>query len=314
MKVNELITDTKVSYYGRAIYNKSLFSITLYDWITKYAVKYKNIIIKIREVNQFDEKSAKKMKLDNLPCISVTGFFPDYRHTNESTYLNPIMCIDIDKDGNNWIKDWEKVKRDVMSLPYVFYSSLSCRGEGVFCYVYWDVKKDFLKIWYALEKEFKEKFNIIIDRNCKDITRLRFISYDSNTLIKKDVEMFSDEYDKIETIAEMSADIIDDKNFKADDGFTYMAIHHLISNCNYRANTYSDWLQDGFRLATFGEYGKILFMYLSQVSDNYDELIALKKFEECKRTTKKSKGCLAYYFAKLKEYYGKDWKTKIEEQ
>lgn len=303
----ELLKETKVSFYGKVTYNKPLRDVSLFNWVTYYSDKYKDDIINIRNINEYDEKRAKALKSELLPCISVTGHFPEYRRIYLADRMNPIICIDIDKGDNPEINDWEEVKRKVMSLKGVFYSSLSCRGEGVFCYVYWNTEKDFLKVWYALERDFKEKLGIIIDNKCKDITRLRFLSYDSNTLIRNQVEMYEDEYEKYER-----CDSYDLETYlNEDDFFTFKAIHHLIKKCNYRANDYNDWLKDGFRLATLGEYGEVLFMMLSQMSDNYDEDAALSKFKECSRRTRLGKGSLAYYFARLKEYYGADWKSKI---
>lgn len=304
----ELLKETYVNLYNKVTYNTSYRDISLYRWITYYADSKKDCILRLRELNKTEPETAKKMKVNNLPCISLTGHFCSYRRVDLADRMNPVICIDIDAGDNPDITDWEEVKRKVMSLDSVFYASLSCRGEGVFCFVYWNTERDFLKVWYALERDFKEKLGINIDVNCKDITRLRFLSYDSNTLIKKQVSIYEDEYDKYEY--NRTEEIYSTK-INEDDDFTYRAIYHLIKYCNYRSNDYNDWLQDGFRLATFGEYGKVLFMYLSQISDNYSQDIALKKFEECSRTTKKSKGCLAYYFARLKEYYGKDWRTKI---
>lgn len=303
----ELLKETKVSLYGKVNYNTPLRDITLFNWITYYSNKKKDYILRLRELNETEPEKAKMMKSQFLPCISVTGHFPTYRRVDLADRMNPVICIDIDSGDNPDIVDWEEVKRKVMILDSVFYASLSCRGEGVFCYIYWNTEKDFLKVWYSLEKDFKEKLGINIDVNCKDITRLRFISYDSNTLLKKKVTMYEDEYDKYEEYRNFELN----STLNEDDSFTFKAIKHLIKNCGYRANSYCDWLQDGFRLATLGEEGKVLFMYLSQVSDNYDEESALKKFNECRRTTKKSKGSLAYYFAQLKKYYGDNWKNMI---
>lgn len=303
----ELMKETKVSFYGKVNYNKPIKDITLFSWMTYYSNKKKDWILRLRELNVIEPNKAKSMKSEFLPCISITGHFPTYRRIDLADRMNPVICIDIDGGDNPTITDWEEVKRKVMSLDSVFCASLSCRGEGVFCYVYWNTEKDFLKVWYSLEKDFKEKLGIIIDDKCKDITRLRFLSYDSNMLLKRQVEMYDEEYEKYEYCETYDLNT----SLNEDDTFTFKAIKHLIKNCNYRSNDYGDWLQDGFRLATFGEYGKVLFMYLSQVSDNFDYNNALKKFEECRRTTKKSKGSLAYYFAQLKKYYGDDWKSKI---
>lgn len=309
----ELMHETKVSYYGKVTYVSPLCDISLFEWMTKYSVKNKGCIEMIRATNEVDKDRAKFLKTSNLPCISVTGHFPTYRRVDLADRINPVICIDIDKGDNPQIEDWEELKQKVILLDGVFLTSLSCRGEGIFCYVYWNTKKDFKKVWFALERDFKEKLSITIDPNCKDITRLRFCSYDKSMLVKKTVIMYEDEY---MPRGKYEREKTDDENtsFNVDDDFTFNAICYLINECNYRSNNYNDWLQDGFRLATLGmEDGKTLFMALSAASENYDEAAAEKKFEECYRTTKCDKSCLAYYFARLKELFGDEWRKKVIE-
>lgn len=299
-----------VNYYGNVHYNTSKWDVSLLDWHLNYANKYKSVIEHIRLVNQVDPKHAKEIKTETLPCVSITGHFPTYRQVQRADRFNPIICIDIDKGDNPEITDWEELKCKLIELPYIVLTSLSCRGEGIYCYAYFDLNLDFKKVWYALERDFKE-MGIRIDKNCKDITRLRFISYDSNIKVRKEVEPYNKEYDKE---AEYQVNYTNDSStWYVDDSFTFKAINHLITKCNYRSNDYYSWLQDGFRLATLGnQFGKILFMMLSQLSEGYNEAEALHKFNECVRSSRKTKSCLAYYFARLKEYYGDDWRTKIQ--
>ena len=68
---------------------------------------------------------------------------------------------------------------------------------------------------------------------------------------------------------------------------------------------------DGFRLATFGEYGHALFIYLSSVSKGYNPGYAERKWNECVRTTQMTKDCLAYYYGEAKKRLGVDWKIII---
>ena len=96
-----------------------------------------------------------------------------------------------------------------------------------------------------------------------------------------------------------------------DDYFTYKTIKYLINVCGYRADEYQDWLMDGFRLATFGEYGHALFMHLSQHSDNFNERAAERKWNECVRTTQMTKDSLTHYYAEAKRRLGVDWKIII---
>lgn len=305
MKSNELM-NLQISYYGNVRYNKAYKTITLSEWISKYAIRNKRIIEQIRAQYDIDKNKAKQMKTENLPCVTMTGVFEDYRRVDLASRINPIFVIDIDRDDNPQIEDWNELKLKVANLPYVFLTSYSCSGKGVYCIIYFNINLNIEYMFNALQADFKE-MGINIDKNCKDITRLRFVSFDNNILIRQnDVEMYDKEV-KIETnINYQSAGQMNET-----DDFIYQAIYHLITKCNYRANEYSEWLQDGFRLASFGQYGFILFMLLSQLSDNYDEQSAKEKFKECQRTTKYDKSSLIYYFSRLKEYYGDNWKQII---
>lgn len=307
MKVNELLY-TKISYYGKVRYNKAYKTITLYDWLTKYAMRNKSKIDAIRKEYDVNEKTAKQMKSDNLPCVTITGVFNSYRRVDLAERINPLFVIDIDKDDNPDVDDWDALKIKVASLPYVLLTSYSCSGRGIYCIIYFDINVEIEDMFNALQEDFIN-MGIHIDRSCKDITRLRFISYDENMLIRKgDVEM----YDK-QLKRETSMTILKHGELNETDAFIYKAIYHLIDRCNYKANEYAEWLQDGFRLATFGDYGYMLFMLLSMKSANYDEDAAKEKFIECQRTTRYDKSCLVYYFGRLKEHYGDRWKIIINE-
>ena len=307
MKANELLY-TKISYYGKVRYNKAYKTITLYEWIGKYSLKNKSKIDAIRQLYDTDKEAAKKMKADNLPCVTITGLFNDYRRVDLAERINPLFVIDIDRDDNFHIQDWDELKRKVASLPYVFLTSYSCSGKGLYCIIYFNINLNIENMFNALQADFKE-MNINIDKSCKDITRLRFISYDDNILIRQgEIEMYNKE-----KIIENNISIETYGALNETDAFTYKAIYHLITKCHYQSNDYSTWLQDGFRLATFGEYGYLLFMLLSMNSAHYDKDAAEEKFKECQRTSRYTTSSLIYYFGKLKQYYGDNWKGIVNE-
>lgn len=307
MKTKELL-QTKISYYSNVKYSNSYKQITLYDWISNYSMKNKNIIMEIRNIYDKHKTLAKQMKSQNLPAVTITGVFNEYRRVNQVSKINPIIAIDIDRDDNPDITDWNELKYKVAKLSYVFLTSWSCSGRGIYCLVYFNNELNFEKVFNALYDDFKQ-MNINIDRQCKDITRLRFVSYDDNMLIRQDeIEMYNKEKEtNIIVNVENKSTLLNVSN-----DFTYRAIYHLITECNYRSNKYEDWLQDGFRLSTFGDLGYILFMLLSMKSDNYDEQAAKNKFIECQKSTRYNTTSLTYYFKKLKDIYGDKWMEKIE--
>lgn len=308
MKVKELLNN-KISLYKRVNETRSA-TITLDDWLHKITPAAKRCVTDIRFENVSDPKAAKAMKNANLPCCTISGLFEGERKANKVTAINPVICVDIDvlPDGMNL----SRLKKKVFDLPYVFYVSLSARGEGIFALIYYNKEKDFLNIFKALQYDFRQ-MGIEIDKACKDICRLRFVSWDAEPLEKEEVEMYDGEY--LEQFADprFYKEVKEKRDTQVymDDYFTYKTIKYLINECGYRADEYQDWLMDGFRLATFGQYGHALFMHLSQHSDNFNERVAERKWEECVRTTQMSKECLAYYYGEAKRRLGSSWKTII---
>lgn len=305
MKVQELLK-TKISYYSNVKYSNSYKDITLYDWITKYSLENKQKINQIRALYDISHTRAKMMKTENLPAVTITGVFHEYRRIDLVSHINPILAIDIDRDDNPDINNWDELKIRISKLPYVFLTSYSVSGKGIYCLVYFDNTLDVKLVFNALYEDFKE-MGIIIDKNCKDITRMRFVSYDDNILIRQnDIEQYNKTLDNYK-----NQNYVQVGTINASNELIYRSIYYLITKCNYRADDYYDWLKDGFRLATFGEYGYMLFRLLSQKSNNYDRQYMEEKFQECVRTTKYSKDCLVYYFGLLKKKLGPNWREII---
>lgn len=299
----EILKNTKVNYYGNVKYNKPLCEITLFDWITKYSLKNKDIIEQIRSLYDTDKKIAKKLKSENLPCITVTGKFNSYRRIDLCEDINPIIAVDIDYDDNTTITDWEELKIKVAKLPYVILTSYSCSGKGLYCLIYFNKELKFKNVFNSLKKDFKD-IGVNIDIACKDITRTRFVSYDDNMLIrKKDVEIYNKELEEQNQVDFQ----FNNTNTNIDVTFAFKAISYLILVDKYRSNTYQNWLLDGFRLATLGNVGKLLFMFLSKMSENYNEYEAEQQFNECIKRTKMNVSCVTYYYKILKNNHGTNW-------
>lgn len=303
MKVNDLIKNN-VSLYKRVNETKSV-TITLDDWLHKVSPAAGKCIKDIRKVNETDPKGAKAMKTANLPCVTISGLFEGERKANLVTRMNPVICVDIDVIPEGMTLD--TLKRKVFELPYVFYVSLSARGEGIFALIYYNTENDFLSTFKSLQYDFK-MMGIEIDKACKDICRLRFVSWDEDVLEKDEVEMYDSEYLEAFMDPQFYKEVkYQEGHICLDDWFTYKCIKYLINNCGYRADEYQDWLMDGFRLATFGDYGHALFMHLSQNSANFNEKVAERKWNECVKSTQMTKDCLIYYYGEAKRRIGNNW-------
>lgn len=146
----------------------------------------KNYINQIDEIRKIDKatnyKKYKDLK-DKMPvytpscvCEGETLKFKNITH------INNVIAIDIDADDNPTLST-DKMKDIVKKLPYVRYCSLSVGGKGIYCLIPFKKeyanKDNFKEVFNSLQKDFAE-LGIIIDKQCWNINRQRYVSYDDN--------------------------------------------------------------------------------------------------------------------------------------
>lgn len=164
-------------------------------------------IKKIEELRKIDKSTNEKEyreKKTKLPMFQTacTLSGATAKGDNIAEYNN-IMCIDIDGQDNPNLSV-EEIKKKVNSLPFVFYSSLSCGGKGVFCLIEVDgTKEDFKPHFKAVEEDFK-KVGLNIDTQCSNINRWRFISYDKEPYTNMDALLYTRKRDNKNNIQKKS--------------------------------------------------------------------------------------------------------------
>lgn len=96
------------------------------------------------------------------------------------THINNVIAIDIDADDNPTLSV-DKMKEIVTKLPYVRYCAKSVGGKGIYCLVPFKKeyanKDNFKEVFLSLQKDFAE-MGIVIDKQCWNINRPRYVSYD----------------------------------------------------------------------------------------------------------------------------------------
>ena len=319
MKINTVtkLNDTTVEVYKPTVEGEKLryfhyFDTTLFSFLTYNQKRVKEDILYLRELNKEDEKNAKKWKREHLIGATVSATFNNRRIVGDVKEKSGWICIDIDKDDNTNF-DADKAKRDVMRLPYVALTELSCRGEGIWCLIPYNKDNYIGYVFNSLKDDFKQ-IGYNIDKNCSDITRLRFVSYDDNMLLKKECE----EYDKIK-IDECTERYVEGDEWKLtkeDLKEIVIIIYVLVHFHNYHKDDYDEWLLDGFRLATIPnkDVGLKLFQMISENSDNYKGIEDVKnKFNECCKTTRYKTNILGYYYNLIKGIYSDSWKFRVNE-
>lgn len=309
----ETLMNKKVSLYKRVNSTEPCATITIDDLLHKISPASQKVIENIREVNKTDKSTAKKLKSLNLPCCTVSGVFEGAHKEDNLVEKSSIICIDIDEKKPD--ETWDDVRKKVFELPYVFYVAYSVRGDGIYALAAYDQSNDFKGTFESLFLEFG-RMGITIDKACSDICRLRFVSFDDSPMEKgwyDEIEVYDKVYTPIQRPITHDTSVISYSTTDVDTIFAIKVISYLINICGYRADTYNDWLLDGFRLATLGNDGKFLFERLSQMSEGYDPRAVENKWKECQLHTQMTKQSLTYYYGVAKNRMGSGWRRKIED-
>ena len=182
------LMNTKVSYLN-SVYDKKPTEITLQEALT---TKAEEVISKQAELRKLIEKEEiQAYKRNNLPLFSPSVVFsPDGTTANNIKQVNNIICIDIDAQDNNYISA-QQMKEIVKNIPYVFFAQTSASGKGIFCLIQIKDKNKFKEHFNALYELFKQH-NLNIDKQCNDLNRKRFISYDEQPYVTRKAIIFEE--------------------------------------------------------------------------------------------------------------------------
>ena len=148
------------------------------DFFLKMSYKHKDIINEIRQEKNIELQKQKKQQ---LPCCIVSGICGKTKAEKDMISKNNLIIIDIDEKENPFFESEEVLKTKgyyLSRLPYVAFVGRSCRGKGLFCMIpVADINKikDYIE---AIDHIFRNDINLIIDKQCSNINRLRFITYD----------------------------------------------------------------------------------------------------------------------------------------
>lgn len=205
----ETIKNIMVNVYKNSTDRNPTHKASLLDALTvpeSDKMKIIELRTKTRNVPGFDKQDYKQK---HLPLCSISANFNTPSRTKDSInqYTN-IIAIDIDGKDNP-TKTKAELREIVNKIPYVFYSAVSCSGNGLFALVYIDgTQADFKAHFRALEQYFRLR-GVIIDTACKDITRLRYQTYDRHPYFNPHALVFTERMEdprrQIKTLTEKIA-------------------------------------------------------------------------------------------------------------
>lgn len=160
--------------------------VVLLDFLT--STKYKSEVLKIRSANDKSIINALKSK---LPAVTPSGLFENKRSIANLKRHSGLMQIDIDKQDNMQL-DMMETKDLLKSIDQICYVSYSVSGKGLFALIPIAEPQKHKAHFMALEQDFKADFNIVIDKSCKDVSRLRGYSYDADFYINENAKVYTE--------------------------------------------------------------------------------------------------------------------------
>ena len=243
----------------------------------------------LRRKVELYRKTLDKSEKAKIPLITVSANFKGIRNlTNVNEHL-PFICIDIDRYSKknprtgkrkpcNLCMDVQLVKEMFIEHPSTYYCGFSVTSsDGVYAIIKLNELGKIDK-YFEMLKDKLSNIGINIDESCKDITRLRFFSYDpeayynpdarglklpAKKVVKERVNVVANvsDYDKVEKLAAMCE-------------------HHGIDI----TGNYEDWIKIGSVLNNnFGDSGRGIFHRFSKQYSEYDAKKVDKKYDHCKR-------------------------------
>ena len=209
-----------------------------------------------------------------VPMCMPAGICPDHTDNGFSEYSD-IICLDIDAakpgepaNGNEWVQDWGRLKKDLGRLPWVAYCGFSASGHGLFLLIPIESHNAHAAHWRALRRLFKTHLHITIDPATKNIGRLRFMGADDEPIINHSAEVFTladrEEPEPVRSVGRPHL-FADDTEQKIAKCASIIETRHTDITQNY-----DDWLKAAAAIAHhMGERGRELFHTIASQSPKY---------------------------------------------
>lgn len=300
----------KVSYqentWSEIAFDTTIESILLDIKSHKHKIQVENLRTQLRKGNKDYYDSNKK----RLPAVTFSATFKINRSGENLQTYNPLIVIDIDKlDESQLQKTFDQLKDDDYVIS--FWRSPSNNGfKGLICIDYQlesrEIDIDILhkSAFAKLSIYFLNKYNIELDKSGNDITRLCFLSYDEDLILKPELNRFiMTESDLISSVRSKSKDHTNltfttnrdalynpfERNSQLNRKIMTDIIRYLTSKNLSITNKYEEWCKVGMAISNSFTYdiGIKYFLKLSALDIDKFNLVNCTNFlNNCYETRK----------------------------
>lgn len=237
--------------------------------------RLKNLIETLRGY-EYQSSIYKFFKRTSIPAYTISCACEDWRNTDYIVSRNPLICLDIDlADNKDKIGNMEqliKVRDALFTWSCCYAAGTSCSGRGIFLIVALESNEsdeEFVEYFNALSKDFADN-GIVIDKQCKDVIRLRIASSDEVLVKKEPVECYGNRLPTPKPAPRVVHPM--PKTFMGGlftDFDLICEIIEMLIERGYSTDTYGDWLQCAFHLQPLGGKGLDFMLRISRQSSGY---------------------------------------------
>ena len=209
---------------------------------------------------------AGKCKKELVPAVTSSATFKNTRNLSNINKHSGFLCIDLDAKDNVHIDLLDA--RSYLSIDKFIHSGhLSVSGKGLSLYVKIAPSKH-LQSFLAIEQYLANEYKLIIDKSTKDVTRLRFVSYDPDLFINSSSEKWTYYLPKKEVQPSNYTPIYTGSDID-------FILKQIKQSGTDLTSDYYDWIKCGLAIAgEFGERGRDMFHTASSNNASYN-------FEKC---------------------------------
>lgn len=219
-----------------------------------------------------DYRTGKREKV-SLTSLTPSGVF-SVRNVKSLMQHSGLICLDVDAKDQICKIDIEELMKD----EYVNAIHVSVSGNGGYALYVKIVGEKHLEAYLGLEHYFFVNYSIVLDKACKDVSRLRFVSYDPDIYVNEKSKVFKKYLKKKEVERNEWKPLVVKSDF--DEMVNKAGSMNLFDD-------YEDYIKLAFSLTShFGEQGRQYFHALCCSSQKYsyeradkDYSIAVKRRE-----------------------------------
>lgn len=229
------------------------------------SISFEDYLQKIKDGEFQDEVLAYrtgKIKKLELRGVTPSGVF-SYRSAKNLEQHSGLIGIDVD-EKDQVRQDFDQLRIEIQNDPYTFSLHDSVSGNGGIVIYIKIVPDRHLDAFLSIEKYYLDKYKVIIDPSCKDVSRFRFVSYDPDLYLNKKSKTWKTYLKKSQ---------VEPKSNYIFSGNDLDHIFQQISDKGYDlTNDYHDWYRIGGALQNYygGQNGRDLFHLVSQNSPKYE--------------------------------------------